>query len=177
MNQKPDKFIPALYGGIIMGLISSIPFLNLVNCLCCAGVLLGGFLAVMFYKKNFTPDSPPFNSADCLAVGAMAGVVGAFVGTILSLIFAAIFGDVARELLLNLLKNSSLQLPPDLLDKIEESIREGRSGFRMVFQFGSSLVIDTIFGLLGGLIGYSILKPKELPPPQMPPPPPMAPPS
>ncbi|HEY6191332.1 MAG TPA: hypothetical protein VI215_03295 [Bacteroidota bacterium] len=177
MNQKPDKFIPALYGGIIMGLISSIPFLNLVNCLCCAGVLLGGFLAVMFYKKNFTADSPPFNSADCLAVGTMAGVVGAFVGTILSLIFAAIFGDVARELLLNLLKNSSLQFPPDLLDKIEESIREGRSGFRMVFQFGSSLVIDTIFGLLGGLIGYSILKPKELPPPQMPLPPPMAPPS
>src|SRR5258708_39925789 len=94
MDQKPDKLIPALYGGIIMGLISSIPFLNLVNCLCCAGVLLGGFLAVMFYKKNFTPDTPPFTSGDCLAVGAMAGVVGAFVGTILSLIFAAIFGDV-----------------------------------------------------------------------------------
>src|SRR5467141_2556172 len=143
MNSKPDKNIPALYGGIIMGLVSSIPFLSLINCLCCAGILLGGFLAVMFYKKNFTPDTPPFTSADCLAVGAMAGVVGAFVGTILTLTFTAIFGDVARELVLNLIRNGSIPLPPELADKIEESMREGASGFRMFFHFGSSLVIDT----------------------------------
>jgi hypothetical protein len=174
MNQKPDKFIPALYGGTIMGLISSIPFLSLVNCLCCAGILLGGFLAVVFYKKNFTPDTPPFTSADCLAVGAMAGVVGAVVGTVLSLIFVALFGDVAREFMLSVLRNSALQLPPELLDKMEEGMREGTSGFALFFRFISTLVIDTIFGLLGGLIGYSILKQKELP---MMPPPPMAPPA
>jgi hypothetical protein len=173
MNPRPDKFIPALYGGVIMGLISSIPFLNLVNCLCCAGVLFGGFLAVMFYKNNFTPDTPPFTSGDCMAVGALAGVVGAVVGTALSLVFIAMFGDVARQFLLNVLRNSNLQFPPELLDKIEEGMSEGTSFFRVIFRFFPSLIVDTLFGLLGGLIGYSIFKPKQqlpvAPPPMQPP--------
>ncbi len=173
MNPKPDKFIPALYGGIIMGLISSIPFLNLVNCLCCAGVLFGGFLAVMFYKNNFTPDTPPFTSGDCIAVGALSGVVGAVVGTALSLIFNAIFGDVARQFLLNVLKNSNLQLPPEVMDRLEEAMNEGASGFRIILRFFPSLFAEALFGLLGGLIGYSIFKPKQqvpVAPPPMPPP-------
>jgi hypothetical protein len=174
MNTKPDKFIPALYGGAIMGFISSVPFISFVNCFCCAGILAGGFLAVFFYKKNFTPDTPPFTSGDCVAVGAMAGVVGAVIGTILSLIFAAMFGNVAREFVLSLLRENSLHLPPDLLDKMEERLREGASGIAQFINFILTLIVDTIFGLLGGLIGYSILKPKQEAPQQMPPPPPMA---
>ena len=83
MNPKPDKLIPAIYGGIIMGVISAVPFLNFINCLCCAGILLGGFFAVMFYKNNFTPDTPPFTSSDCMVVGVLSGVCGAVVGTVL----------------------------------------------------------------------------------------------
>ena len=45
MNPKPDKIIPALYGGIIMALVSTIPFVSFINCLCCAGIMLGGLLA------------------------------------------------------------------------------------------------------------------------------------
>ncbi len=52
MPEKPSKLMPALYGGVIMGLISGIPFLNLVNCLCCAGVMLGGFMAVFFTRRT-----------------------------------------------------------------------------------------------------------------------------
>ncbi|HYQ85778.1 MAG TPA: hypothetical protein VES59_00905 [Bacteroidota bacterium] len=163
MNSKPDKKIPALYGGIIMGLVSSIPFLSLINCLCCAGILLGGFLAVMFYKKNFTPDTPPFTSADCAAVGALAGVVGAVVGTVLSLLFVALVGDVARGFILDALKHSNLQLPEGLLEKIEERVREGVTPLAAAFRFMAALVIDTVFGLLGGLIGYSVFKPKQSP--------------
>ena len=172
MNAKPDKLIPALYGGVIMGLISSIPFLNLVNCLCCAGVLLGGFLAVMFYKNNFTPDTHPFTSGDCMAVGALAGLFGAVVGTFLSLMFVALFGDIARQLILNMLRNSNLQIPPELLEKLEESMSEGFTGIHVMLRFIWALMADVLFGLLGGLIGYSFFRPKQRPmaPPPMGPP-------
>ncbi|TLY32330.1 MAG: hypothetical protein E6K56_03505 [Ignavibacteria bacterium] len=163
MNPKPDKKIPALYGGIIMGLVSSIPFLSLINCLCCAGILLGGFLGVMFYKKNFTPDTPPFTAGDCAAVGALAGVVGAVVGTVLSLLFVALVGDVARQFILDLLKNSNLQLPQGFLQMFEERMREGATGLALVFRLMAALVIDSVFGLLGGLIGYSVFKTKQSP--------------
>ena len=46
MPEKPSKLMPALYGGIIIGLLSGIPFISLINCICCAGVIIGGFLAV-----------------------------------------------------------------------------------------------------------------------------------
>ncbi len=181
MNQKPDRFIPALYGGIIMALISSVPFLSLINCLCCAGILFGGFMAVFFYKNNFTPDTPPFTSGDCVAVGALAGVVSAVIGTILSFLFLAMFGNVMAEFIVNALRNSNLQIPEEVYAQIEQAMNGAMTVFVVVTTFFKTLVIDVVFGLLGGLIGYSIFKPKQqpgMPPPPMapmPPPPPAMP--
>ena len=173
MNPKPDKFIPALYGGIIMALVSAIPFVNLINCLCCAGILLGGFMAIYFYKNNFTPDTPPFTAGDCVAVGAIAGVVGAVVGTILSLVFVALFGNPIGELLLQFLENSNLQIPEEALENMRQSLSEGMTLFSIIFGFIIAIFFYPLFGLLGGLIGYSVYKPKQrvIPPPPMPQPP------
>jgi hypothetical protein len=164
MNSRPDKFIPALYGGIVMALLTSVPFLNFINCLCCAGVLLGGFLAVFFYSKNFTPDTPPFTVGECMAVGAMAGVVGAVLGTLLSLLFISMFGNVLLEFLQRMVVN--LDLPQEALDALEKAIEERGSAFSIISDVLLNIVIDTIFGMLGGLIGYSVFKRKEaeLPP-------------
>ena len=169
MNLKPDKMIPAIYGGLIMGLISAIPFLSVLNCFCCAGILLGGFLAVYFYKNEFTPDTPPFTAGDCVAVGALAGVMGAVIGTALSLFILMAFGNVTGRIVMGLLHNLNLNLPQEVWDRIEESMNEGLTAIKIVIDFFGSLIVDSIFGLLGGLIGYSIYKPK---PQLMPPPPP-----
>jgi len=173
MNSKPDKLIPALYGGIIMAVISTVPFLGLINCLCCAGVLFGGLMAVYFYKNNFTPDTPPFTSGDCMAVGAMAGVFAAAIGTVLHFAFLAMFGNVMGEIILKILRNSNFQMPDEALEQVEEALQGGMTLFIAVITFFQSLVIDALFGLLGGLIGYSIFRPKQqvMPPPPMPEPP------
>jgi hypothetical protein len=169
MNQQPDKLIPALYGGVIMGLLSAIPFVNLINCFCCAGVILGGIIAVYFYKNNFSPDTPPFTAGDCLLVGLMAGFVGAFVGTALSLIVAAMFGDIMREFAQNVLLNSNLNIPDDLRAKLEEAFaQKSRTGAMVIVSYVFALIIDMIFGIVGGLIGYGIFKPKAEAMPPMP---------
>lgn len=173
MNQKPDKLIPALYGGVIMALISAIPFINFINCFCCAGVMLGGFLSVFFYKNNFTPDTPPFTSGDCMGIGALAGVFGAIMGTVLTLASLMLFGNIMGEFIFSIIRNMNLELPQEALDAMEESMSAGMTFISMFIQLISNLVIDTIFGLLGGLIGYSVYKPKGvvIPPAPMPPPP------
>lgn len=175
MNQKPDKIIPALYGGIIMAIISAIPFLSMLNCLCCAGILLGGFLGVYFYKNNFTPDTPPFTSGDCMGVGALAGVFGAIFGTILSVIFLALFGNIMGRFVAEMIQSMNLNLPEEAMSAIEESMDKGITFVSLVFQFMASLVIDAVFGLLGGLIAFSVYKPKQapIPPSPMSPPPPV----
>lgn len=161
MYEKPDKFIPALYGGIIMGVISSVPFLNLINCLCCAGIMLGGALAVFFYKQNFTPDTQPFTKGDCLTVGVFAGIIGAFVGTILDVVFLMTFGNVVGQFVLDNIQNLDIEIPEESLDAIKQAFQETTSLFSVMLSLISSLILNTIFGLLGGLIGYNIFKPKQ----------------
>ncbi|MBI5476484.1 MAG: hypothetical protein HY964_07075 [Ignavibacteriales bacterium] len=175
MNQKPDKLIPSLYGGVIMAVISAIPFLNFINCFCCAGIMLGGFLGVFFYKNNFTPGTPPLTSGDCLAVGALSGVFGAVIGTLLAYASLMLFGNIMGEFLFDMIRNMNLEIPQEALDAMEESMSAGLTFVSMFMQLIMNLVIDSIFGLLGGLIAYSVYKPKGVitPPAPMPPPPPV----
>ena len=151
-----------------MGLLSAIPFVNLVNCFCCAGVILGGVAAVHFYRSNFTLNTPPFTAGDCITVGLLAGVAGAVVGTVLSLIVNAILGDLMRDFLQNLLLNSNFDIPNDMRTKLEEAFAQNtRTAATVMIGFFFTLIVDVIFGLVGGLIGYGIFKPKIQPMPPM----------
>jgi hypothetical protein len=164
MPEKPGKLMPALYGGIIMGVISGIPFLNFVNCLCCAGIMLGGFMAVFFYKKDLRETDPPLTNADSLQLGALAGVFGAVVGVLLTVIVYFTLGDVAREAMKGMIMKF---VPPEAAEQVEEGFREGGlSPISIILPF----IIDPLFGLIGGVIGYSVFKSKS--PSPVPPSPP-----
>ncbi|HUI09645.1 MAG TPA: hypothetical protein VL221_04905 [Bacteroidota bacterium] len=171
MPEKPAKFLPALYGGIIMGVLSGVPGLSLVNCLCCAGIMFGGFMAVFFYKKELQPSHPPLTNGDALGLGAISGLIGAVVTTLLSALFTHLLGFAmggGMERLRNMGALSD-QIPPETL-KMIQSLTSGGALLGIGFVF--HLVIMPLFGLLGGLIGYSVFKPKA--PAVMPPPPPPA---
>jgi hypothetical protein len=162
--------MPALYGGVIMALISAIPGLNLINCLCCAGVMLGGFMAVFFYKKELMPDMSPLTSSDGMQLGALAGVFGGIIGSILTIIIMKAVGNIGGEMMLSFMESFRDKFPSEAWDQMEQAIREGDiSAFNLIIGF----VADVIFGLIGGLIGYSILKPKQqmmnVQPPMQPP--------
>jgi hypothetical protein len=162
--------MPALYGGVIMGVISGIPFLSLVNCFCCAGIMLGGFMAVFFYKKDLTESSPPLTNGDGLGLGALAGVVGAVVTMILTALFHLVFG-MAMGGGKQKLQDMGLgnQIPPETMKMIQGLMSDrGLVGITFVFH----LIIDPLFGLIGGLIGYAVFKsktPAVTVPPPMPP--------
>ncbi len=171
MQQKPSIVLPALYGGIIIAAISAIPGLNLLNCLCCAGVLLGGALSVFFYKKDLKPEHAPLESGTAIQLGALAGVFGAIIGTAITAAIMAAFGNVSRHVIASFLEGFRDQMPSEAFD---QAIRSLENGGLTIVTLVISLVIDTLFGLLGGLIGFAIWKPKPgaaTPPPQVPPPP------
>jgi hypothetical protein len=178
MNNRPDKLLPALYGGIIIGVISAVPFLNWINCCCCAGVMLGGFLSVLFYKNDLAP-SAMLTNGDALQLGALAGLFGAVIGTGVNALFLSVLGNLSGESLAELLRGFEDVIPPKAFDGLEEGILQAdRIGpVAVLWSFITSLVIDPLFGLIGGLIGYAVFKPKQ--PPQAFPqaPPPMIPPT
>ncbi len=167
MPPKPNKLQPALAGGAIIGFISAVPFLNLINCLCCAGVILGGFLAVMFYKNNITPEMAPLSSNDALGIGALAGVVGAVITSILSVIIFGLVGNVMGEwmyeFIVEIVESAEVDMPEEFYEELRKSVME-QTFADFLFSFFINIITYTLFGLLGGLLGYAVFKPKAPPP-------------
>ena len=158
--------MPALYGGLIIAGISAIPGLNLVNVCCCAGVLLGGFLAVFFYRQELTPEMDPLSSNDCVRLGAFAGVIAAVAGTAISVLVMLVFGNIAVETMMGIIHRMNVEMPSNMEQLIEEGMKEKVSVFSILASLVLNLVVDVLFATLGGLIGWSIFKPKLTIPPQ-----------
>jgi hypothetical protein len=156
---KPSMMMPALYGGLIMGVLYGVPYLNFINCCCCAGVLAGGFLSVFFYKKELLPTMPPLEASDALKLGALAGVIGGVFGTIIGQGAQVLTGqDVQADLdeLMEQMNN------PDAEAFVQMFASFFDSPLFLFFSLVFSVFVCVAFGLLGGLIGYAVLKPKQM---------------
>lgn len=163
MDNPPSKLVPALIGGCVMAILSNVPIVNMGNCLCCMWVILGGFIAAYLYQKDL-PEGQPFNPGDGAIIGLLAGVFGALFGTLISVLFMAI-GDFHP---FNQIMEGLLDYRGDLsaeLEQILEDIQygEGFTPFFVVMALFFSLIIDCIFGLLGGIIGAAVFKKKNSP--------------
>jgi hypothetical protein len=152
--------MPALYGGLIIAGISAIPGLNLINVCCCAGILVGGFLAVFFYKQELMPEMDPLTSNDCVRLGAFAGVIAAVAGTIISVLVMLVFGNIALEMMMRIVHQMNVELPGNVEQMINQGMEEKPSFLGIVFSLFFNLIVDVLFSTLGGLIGWSVFKPK-----------------
>ncbi len=156
MEERPDKLRPALIGGAFIGIISAIPIINWINCFCCAGVIIGGILAVRFYNKNL--GAFELTSSDGVTLGLMAGASGALISTILTTMFT---GGVKRQI--DKVLEYYSEMPPEIEEALLRIQEMGGELFFVIVGLVFSLVIYTIFGIIGGLIGVSIFKKKQIP--------------
>lgn len=167
MPEKPGKLRIAMISGAVIGVVSSVPGLNLINCCCCAGIILGGVLAVYLHKQESTPGVPAMESSDALILGVITGVVSAFVTTLLNLFILALFGDIASEFVYSFVEQliERANLPPEtaeqLRNQMEQSMAEQTTFLGVMTELFVSLLIHPLFAMLGGLIGFSIFKPKR----------------
>ena len=93
MTTKNQKFIAGLWGGIFIGVISSVPWLNAINCMCCSGVLGGGILSVYLYRQKIQNDSMLTANVG-VELGIIAGVIGTVISTLLHILMFPVFKDV-----------------------------------------------------------------------------------
>jgi hypothetical protein len=143
-----NKLKPALLGGLVVGLLSAIPFINYC---CCIWAIGGGVLAGFLYIKS----SPtPVPTGDGAIVGALAGVVGGLIYLVIGLPLALLFGAA----------------------EMEAQFR--RSGIQMPFSGTLLLVVGAFIGALcllvlatlGGLLSIPIFEKRkgDVPPPPPP---------
>jgi hypothetical protein len=161
MKSKPDKLMPALYGGLLIATIWSVPGLNFLNCLCCAGVLLGGFLAVLLYQKDIDPDTEQLTRDDCTNLGIYTGIIASVAGMVIQFAIQVIFGDIAIEMMMKLAERMQVDFPPEIYQMVEEARQQGPNIFGSIMAMFITVIPNTLFAFLGALIGWNVFKPKE----------------
>ncbi|MEW5799379.1 MAG: hypothetical protein AB1728_10270 [Bacteroidota bacterium] len=160
MNPKPDKLMPSLYGGLLIATLWAVPGLNLINCLCCAGVLLGGFLSVLLYQKDFTQETEPMTKNDCIQLGIYSGLIASVAAVIIQVIVTLVFGDVAVEMMMRLVERMNVEMPAEFYALIEQAKEEEPNLFGSILAVFFYIVPNTLFSVLGALIGWNVFKPK-----------------
>ncbi|MBY0492852.1 MAG: hypothetical protein K2Y23_01435 [Cyanobacteria bacterium] len=153
---SPAKTQPALIGGVALGVLSALPVINLANC-CCAWVLFGGALAAYLMQQNH-PE--PITILDGVIVGLFAGLIGAFVAAVISIPLTLAMGPLRGEMVRGVLNNPDL--PPEMRRLFEQFGAGPVIGAGFFLFFFISIVVNSMFGALGGLFGALIFRKKPV---------------
>ena len=146
---------PAFWGGLFIGVLSALPLVKLGNICCCLWVVAGGVLATWLAQSN---RPQPVTAADGALLGLMAGVIGAVIAAPIGIVFA----DWERNLMLRFMESAEAEFPSEFREMLESS---GASALGHVVGFIFNLVLFSVFGLLGGLLGAAMFKKNAPPPP------------
>lgn len=161
-----SKFQPALYGGLVLGVLSALPIISLGNVCCCLWVLAGGAVAAYVLQAN---QPTPITPGDGATVGLLAGVIGSVVQLVLSIPIGMVMGPIQGRVFERVLENARDM--PDNVRPLLDALRHG--GFSVlgaILGFFVFLVIAVVFSTIGGLIGAAVFRKKDaFVPPDLPP--------
>jgi hypothetical protein len=137
-------------GGLVTATLNSIPILNFINCFCCAGIMLGGAIALVYYDRSFAIREyvPP---ATAVTLGITAGLFGAFISLGIDYIIYINFGHWEIEFLYDLL-DAMEEVPPALEEMLYELEQELQAGFIWGSLLLRNLILMPIFCLIGAVI-------------------------
>ena len=144
-----NKLKPAILGGLIAGVLSSIPVLNYC---CCIWSIGGGVLAGFLYIKS----SPvPVKVGEGAVIGLLSGIIGAVLYGIIGVPIAYFISGGNIE---ETLRGTGLQLPAGISGLLLFVISRLIAGVTLL-----------VLSIIGGLISVPIFeKRKDVPPPPPP---------
>ena len=156
-TQTPSSLTqPALIGGVVGGLLSSLPLIAAGNACCCLWIVSGGVVAAYLLQQN---QQQPITPGDGALVGLLAGAIGAGVYLVVSIPLNILVAPMERRVFQNLFDTMG-NMPPEFRDFANST---AMSGLSAVFGFVFMLVLGAIFSTLGGLLGAVVFK-KKTPP-------------
>jgi len=155
-----NKLKPAIIGGVVLGILSVIPFVNWVNFCCCLWAILGGLLAAHLYVKS----SPtPVSTGDGAIVGAMAGLVGAVIAVVVGIPISIVASGIMTRVFVSFMEG----INPDQAEMMRTQMEASQTVAGAIVNGLILAVFLVIFATLGGLIGIPIFEKRKggTPPP------------
>jgi len=151
-----EKVQPVLLGGLLIGVLSALPF---VGTCCCLWVIAGGLLTTYLLQER---TAAPVTAGDASVAGLFAGITGAFISTVVSQLIALARGATASDAINELLGRG--ELPPEMAGALER-VRDFPTAWFVMGSLVVALIIFPIFSMLGGLLGLAIFRKTPPPPP------------
>jgi hypothetical protein len=148
--ENRNILIAGFIGGSVTAFFSSVPYLNLINCFCCIGIILGGITALVAYNRlsgSINDISMPL----AITIGITAGLMGAFLSLLLSWVVYLQYGHWDLRLLQSMVENME-----DVPEQLEEALQlledKAARGFDWAPTLFSNLLMFPIFCLVGSLL-------------------------
>lgn len=156
----PSKFTPVLISSFLMVFISIFPVLNMLNLLCCAGIILGGAAGTWYYARQLEKAGQFIQNKDGIMIGLLAGIISAIVYVIFSTTIMMIAKQNPVELVYKMTEQWGFTIPPEsekmLRTVYEDYQKNGFSPIMIGVELFSRIISHCIFGPIGGLLVASI---------------------
>src|SRR5215207_9946469 len=112
------KMLPALLGGLFIGVLSSLPYIKGGNICCCLWVISGGVLAALVMQQN-TPRA--ITVGEGAVVGLLSGLVGTFVWIAWAIVGMLVFSSTPFDLadFQRAMSEGGRDVPPEAREALE----------------------------------------------------------
>ncbi len=153
---------PALIGGILLGILSSLPIISAFNCVCCAWIIGGGMLAAYLYVKDSVV---PVTLGHGVVLGLFTGLIGAAVNTLFMIPVYFLINQAGAGFMEAL--REALERVPNLPPEVEVGLRDlwSKTGIGMFFLIMSLIFMFLLFclaAMLGGALGVALFEKRKI---------------
>ncbi len=142
--------------GAVVSLVLSTSYLSLINCLCCAGAIIGGLVAVWHYTDTHRLTIETGQGA---IMGCLAAAAGFFASIFVNYFLIVLGMDGGNELVSDfMMQNFSGTMTPEQLDQFEAAGEQDPSFLGSFFLGLIGVAFFAAFGAIGGAIGAAVFK-------------------
>jgi hypothetical protein len=155
-----EKIKSAVIGGLLLGFLSAIPLVQLVDICCCAWALLGGALAVKLYIGK---SANPVTVGEGAGIGAIAGLVGGVIYLIVGLPLSLLTSNMFMGNMIVFMEQVNVQMADAMRTSWEQQMNMG-IGERFLYSIPGALIWFAcllVFATLGGLIAVPIFEKRK----------------
>lgn len=147
-----NKTQSALIGGATLGILSAIPFVNILNACCCLWAIAGGALAAYLYIKRSASDSLSVSIGDGAMLGGIAGLIGAAIYIIIGIPLNYVAGNAMMGMIINMVASAD----PAQAEVLRAQMDQGQSFTQTLLSGLLFAVMLVVFSIIGGVLSTAI---------------------
>ena len=161
MSHSPNKLVPVIIGTLVITFLSVMPLVNLINIICCAGVILGGLIGVNSYIKQCKIVDYETSYKDAVIIGLLSGLLSALIVSTVNLLITLFTKENPASLAMDYADKfpGFPESAKTELEKIsQEYIQYGISPTIAVASLIANIITYPLFSMVGALIGMGIFQ-------------------